>query len=66
MNVKYIHVQEPNTENLHDIKKAWLNSRGMYGLITGEHLTYEQFEQAELRRFEADKEKGIILEYEVV
>jgi len=66
MNVKYRHAQDPNTEKIHDIKKSWLHSRCMYGLVTGEIPTYQQFEKQELARFEADKEKGIILEYEVV
>lgn len=63
MLIKYVHVSTPDTEKTHDTEKAY---RGCIGFMRsmGSYPTQADFDRDELKRFERDKEKGVILSYQ--
>lgn len=59
MKIKYIHVSDPTIEKIHDTEQAFKNPPRVF-------RTQEEFDAHTLKLFERDKEKGIILSYEVM
>ena len=59
MKIKYVHVSDPTTEKIHDTEKAFKNSPRVFN-------TQEEFDVHTLQLFERDKERGIVLSYEVL
>ena len=59
MLIKYIHVSEPEREKMHDTVKALKNNP----FIT---KSQKEFDDFTLRKLAEDKQKGIIISYEVV
>lgn len=66
MKIRYRHISDPNTDKIHDVEKAWVETRNFVHAITGEKHTLKQFEEQTLKNLERDKRYGVILEYEVI
>jgi hypothetical protein len=62
MNIKYIHISDPDVEKVYDTVKAYNNPNNGPRVFN----TQEEFDVFELKHFAADKESGIILSYEVM
>ena len=65
MKIKYKHVSDPNVEKVHDTEKSL---EGCYGVLRlgGGIPSIDEWDQFTLDKFEEDKQRGIILSYEVV
>lgn len=68
MKIKYIHVSAPKTEKIHDTKQAYKN---MAFAINDEqsklyHATQAEFDEITLNNFKRDKQKGVVLRYEIM
>ena len=63
MIIKYIHSSEPGIEKFYDTEKAYKNTPFFFGQL---RVLLEDFEKAEIDRFERDKQNGVILSYEIV
>lgn len=62
MKVKYRHHLSPEEEKIHDTDRAYVNLH----IRSHSHMLPEEWAKLTLEKFAADKEKGYILEYEVV
>jgi hypothetical protein len=62
MKVQYIHCSSPYTVKIHDTVKAFHNTR----CWPGSPQTQKEYDAFELKKFRADKRKGIILSFEVL
>ncbi len=65
MKIKYIHISDPEAERVHDTERAMRNNMGMIRAFGG-NPSQEVWDRFELEKFEQDKEKGLILRYEVL
>ena len=65
MKIKYVHISDPETEKVHDTEKAMRNNMGMIRAFGGTP-SQEVWDGFELDKFKQDKEKGLILWYEVL
>lgn len=59
MKIRYTHIANPFTEKVYDTEKAYSNNPHVFD-------TQEEFDQHELQLFNVDKQKGIILDYEII
>ena len=59
MIIKYIHTSEPEKEKIHDTEKVLKNNP----FIT---KSQKEFDDFTLQLFAKDKERGIIISYEVI
>lgn len=67
MKIKYKHIKDPEIEKICDSEQHLLfceNFRRSFGFDCGE--THEHHDKWLLEKFKKDKEKGIILSYEVI
>lgn len=65
MKIKYVHISDPEAERVHDTEKAMRNNMGMIRAFGG-NPSQEVWDRFELDKFEQDKEKGLVLWYEVL
>ena len=65
MKIRYVHTSEPEVEKIHDTEKSL---KGCIGLIhsLGSDRTQEEWDQHELKCFERDLKKGLVLSYSVI
>ena len=61
MKVRYVHSSEPEKVKIYDTDKSYDNN-----LFVTASKTRKQWVEEELGRFERDKQKGLVLEYEVM
>lgn len=61
MKVRYVHSSNPEISKVYDTDKSYDNN-----LFATAPKTRKQWAEEELGRFERDKRKGLILEYEVM
>ena len=62
MIIKYIHSSEPEKEKTYDTEKVYNNPSNGPRVFN----TQEEFDAFELKHFAEDKERGIIISYEVM
>lgn len=65
MKIRYVHIADPGVEKIHDTEKSL---KGCIGLIhaLGSDRTQEEWDRHELKCFERDLQKGIVLSYSVI
>lgn len=59
MKIKYTHTSEPNMEKIHDTELVKKNNPFI-------HFSIEELDKITLEQFQKDKEKGMILSFEVL
>lgn len=59
MLIKYVHASEPEREKVFDTKRALKNNPFI-------EKTQEEFDAFEREHFAKDKERGIIISYEII
>lgn len=59
MLIKYIHASEPTKEKVFDTVKALKNNPFI-------QQTQKEFDEFELKHFEEDKQRGIIIDYQII
>jgi hypothetical protein len=59
MVIKYIHISNPEVEKFYDTERAFQNPPRIY-------KTQQEFDEFELKHFAEDKERGIVISYEIV
>lgn len=62
MFIKYIHASEPETEKIYDTVKVYNNPNNGPRVFNAQ----KDFDAFELQHFAKDKEKGIVISYEIV
>lgn len=65
MKVRYIHSSDPDATKIHDTVKARQNNMGLLRLM-GDAPSQKAYDAAELSRFERDRQRGIVLSYDVL
>ena len=63
MKIKYLHIDDASLHRVYDTEHS-LRKLKQTCFYAGQ--TQEEYDEQELRKFAADKERGIILEYEVI
>ena len=61
MLIKYIHISDPTTEKFYDTERVFKNPNNPRVF-----KTQEEFDAFELRHFAEDKERGVIISYEIM
>lgn len=61
MKIKYVHMSDPTIPKLYDTEEVFNNPNNPYVFTTQQEL-----DAFELRHFAEDKERGIILAYEII
>lgn len=61
MKIKYIHASEPTAEKIYDTEKTFNNPNNPRVF-----KTQQEFDTFELSHFAKDKERGIIIQYEIM
>lgn len=59
MLIKYTHISEPEREKIHDTTRVLQNNPFI-------ESTQEEFDAFTLQKLASDKEKGIIISYEII
>lgn len=62
MIIEYAYVREPNKVKTYDTEKSF---QKLPSLWVSRYLTLEKWNDQELQRMEKNKQKGIILRYEI-
>lgn len=65
MKVKYVHSSAPGEEKILDTEKSLKGCSGLLHAM-GCRPTQKEWDKQELKRFERDKKKGLILSYGIV
>ena len=65
MKIKYVHSAAPRVEKIHDTEKSLKGCAGFLNAM-GSQPTQKEWDEQELKRFEQDKAKGLILSYSAV
>lgn len=63
MKIKYTHIADPETEKIHDTAIAFAKLPPIFRSVNN---TQTKFDNHTLYLLERDKEKGIILSYEII
>jgi hypothetical protein len=65
MKIKYVHISNPSVEKVYDTTRGL---RGCEGLLSnlGSFPSQEEWDRSELFNFERDRQRGLILQYEIV
>ena len=61
MKIKYVHASDPTTPKLYDTEKVFNNPNNPRVFDT-----QQEFDAFELKHFAEDKERGVILAYEII
>ncbi|MEE1302261.1 MAG: hypothetical protein UHD64_05695 [Bacteroidales bacterium] len=62
MIIKYIHISDPITEKFYDTEQVFNNPNNGPRVFK----TQQEFDAFELKHFAEDKERGIIIAYEII
>lgn len=65
MLIRYIHAASPKQEKIHNTQKAFRNSSWFFRGINA-NITQEEYDAQELAHMEQDKQRGVILSYEII
>ncbi len=62
MKIKYVHSSDPTVEKVHDTEKSL---KGCIGFLSamGSHPTQKEWDDRELKHFEREQQKGIVVSY---
>ena len=63
MKIKYTHISDPETEKIHDTAVALAKLPSM---LKSRNPTQSEFDAFELDLLKRDKERGIVLSYEII
>lgn len=64
MKIRYIHSSDPEAEKIHDTEKSLKGCAGILHTMRS-NPSQKEWDEHELKRFEQDKENGLILSYSI-